>query len=90
MKNTLFHSKKHNNSHGKLCVMASIFCFIFIGISVFANSKEKEYQFKNNELSTEIESLKATKANLHKANKTLLESSSDLDALLDELAEINN
>lgn len=90
MKNTLFHSKKHNNSHGTLYVIASIFCLIFIGISIFANAKEKEYQFRNNKLSTEIESLKATKANLHKANKNLLESSSDLDVLLDELSEINN
>jgi len=90
MKNTLFHHKKKKNSHGKLYIIAPIFCFIFIGISVFANAKEKEYLVKNNELSTEIEALKATKDNLHSTNKNLLKSNSNLDALLGELSKIIN
>ncbi|GAA0772642.1 hypothetical protein [Clostridium subterminale] len=90
MKNTLLHYKKNNKSHGKLYIIAPIFCFILIGISVFSNAKEKEYKVKNNELSTKIETLKAAKDNLHSTNKNLLESSSNLDALLGELSKIIN
>jgi len=90
MINTSPNYKKHYKTFNKLYIIAPIFCFIFIGISVFANTKEKEYKSKNNELSTEIETLKTTNDNLHKTNKNLLDSKSNLDALLNEVSETNN
>ena len=90
MINTSPNYEKHYKISNKLYIIVPILCFIFIGISVFANTKEKEYKNKNNELSTEIETLKTTNDNLHKTNKDLLESKSNLDVLLDEVSETNN
>lgn len=90
MINTSPNYKKHYKISNKLYIIAPILCFIFIVISVFANTKEKEYKVKNNELSTEIETLKTTNDNLNKINKNLLESKSDLDVLLNEVCETIN
>ena len=90
MINTSPNYEKHYKISNKLYIIAPILCFIFIGISVFASTKEKEYKSKNNELSTGIETLKTTNDNLHKTNKNLLESKSSLDVLLDEVSETNN
>ncbi|WP_346890003.1 hypothetical protein [Clostridium sp. UBA1056] len=90
MINTSPNYKKHYKISNKLYIIAPILCFIFIVISVFANIKEKEYKIKNNELSTEIETLKTTNDNLNKINKNLLESKSNLDVLIDQVSETNN
>jgi len=90
MINTSPNYKKHCKISYKPYIITSILCFIFIGISVLANTKEKEYKSNSNELSTEIETLKTTNDNLHKTNKNLLESKSNLDVLLDEVSETTN
>lgn len=90
MINTSPNYKKHYKISNKLYIIVPILCFIFIGISVFANTKEKEYKNKNNELSTEIETLKTTNDNLNKINKNLLESESNLDVLIAQVSKINN
>ncbi len=82
--------KKHYRISHKLYIIAPVLCFTFIGIATFANAKENEYDNKNNRLTTEIENLKTTKDKLNKANKSLLDSSSNLDTLLGETAENNN
>ncbi|HAK41454.1 MAG TPA: hypothetical protein DCM59_00335 [Clostridium sp.] len=90
MINTSPNYKKYYKISNKLYIIAPILCFIFIVISVFANTKEKEYEIRNNELSTEIETLKTTNDNLNKINKNLLESKSNLDVLIDQVSQNNN
>lgn len=90
MINTSYNYKKQYKVSSRIHIMAPILCFIFIGISIFANAKEKEYKLKNNKLSSGIEALKTTQDTLNKSNKSLLKSISNLDTLLAEISKNNN
>ena len=82
--------KKQYKFSSRIHIIATILCFILIGISIFANAKEKEYILENNKLSNGIETLKTTQDTLNKSNKSLLESISNLDTLLGKISKINN
>ncbi len=90
MKNISINSKNPNITHHKFYIIAPILCTIFVSIFIFANAKEKEYEIKNMTLSSEIENLKTIEDNLNKTNENLLDSSLNLDALLNQVSQINN
>ncbi|GEM_PF-368202 len=91
MKNISLNTKNPYILYHKLyMIIAPILCLIFIGIAAFASSKENGYKIKTNKLSTEIENLKTIENNLNKTNKNLLDSSLNLDALLNQISQVNN